>query len=71
MDPTQPNPWVNQPMDNSETELDDYCDKLVDERRVSTIDIPKRNFQSPEFGTKMQRGVPLFLEIAEFPVNTV
>ena len=27
-------------------------------------------FLSPEFGTKFQRKVPLFLDIPEFPVNT-
>jgi len=30
-----------------------------------------RNFLSPEFRTKFQREVPLFLEIIEFPFNTV
>jgi len=30
-----------------------------------------RNFLSPEFRTKFQREVPLFLEITEFPFNTV
>ena len=82
-------------------ELDDYCDKLVDERRssgvqstsvddvgpvyhalsvrlsqaksmtLSTIDMPKQSIQSPEFGTKFQREVPLYLEIHEFPFNIV
>ena len=33
--------------------------------------MPWRNFQSPEFRTKFQREVPLFLEITEFPFNTV
>jgi len=54
---------------------------LVDRRRsslsrserphFSTIDMPWRNFLSPEFTTKFQREVPLFLEITEFPFNTV
>jgi len=30
-----------------------------------------RNFLSPEFRTKFQREVPLFLEITEFLFNTV
>jgi len=30
-----------------------------------------RNFQSPEFRTKFQREVPLFLEITEFLFNAV
>ena len=30
---------------------------------LSTIDMPKQNFISPEFGTKFQREVHLFLEI--------
>jgi len=33
--------------------------------------MPWRNFLSPEFRTKFQREVPLFLEITEFPFNTV
>jgi len=33
--------------------------------------MPKENFQSPEFGTKFQREVPLFLELTEFPFDTV
>jgi len=33
--------------------------------------MPWRNFLSPKFRTKFQRGVPLFLEITEFPINTV
>ena len=32
--------------------------------------MPWRNFLSPEFRTKFQREVPLFLEITEFPFNT-
>ena len=38
---------------------------------MSTIDIPKQNILSPEFGTKFHREVPLFLEIPEFSFNTV
>jgi len=34
-------------------------------------DMLKLNFLSPEFGTKFQTEVPLFLEIPEFPFNTV
>jgi len=37
----------------------------------NTIDLPWRNFLSPEFRTKFQREVSLFLEIPEFPYNTV
>ena len=33
--------------------------------------MPWRNFLSPEFRTKFQREVPLFLEITKFPFNTV
>jgi len=33
--------------------------------------MPKQNFPSPEFGTKFQRKVPLFVEIPEFPFNSV
>jgi len=33
--------------------------------------MPKQNLLSPEFGTKVQRQVPLILEIPEFPFNTV
>ena len=33
--------------------------------------MPWRNFLSPEFRTKFQREVLLFLEIIEFPFNTV
>ena len=33
-----------------------------------TIDVP---WYSPEFGTKFQTKVPLFLEEPEFPYNTV
>jgi len=32
--------------------------------------MPWRNFQGPEFGTKFQREVPLFMEIPVFPFNT-
>jgi len=32
-----------------------------------TIDLPRQNFLSLEFGTKFQREVPLFLEVPEFP----
>jgi len=35
------------------------------------IDMVWQNFQSLEFRTKFQREVPLFLEITEFPFNTV
>ena len=31
--------------------------------------MPWRNFLSPEFRTKFQREVPLFLAITEFPFN--
>ena len=34
--------------------------------RASTIDMLWRNFLSPEFGAKFQRGVPLFLKVPEF-----
>jgi len=37
----------------------------------NAIDLPWRNFLSPEFGTKFQREVPSFLEILKFPYNTV
>jgi len=37
----------------------------------NTIDLPWRNFLSPEFRTKFQREVSLFFEIPEFPYNTV
>ena len=37
----------------------------------NAIDLPWRNFQSPESGIKFQREVPLFLEIPKFPHNTV
>jgi len=37
----------------------------------SKIDMPLRNFLSPEFRTKFQREVALFLEITEFPFITV
>ena len=33
--------------------------------------MPKQNFLSPEFGTKFQREVHLFLDLSEFPFNTV
>ena len=33
--------------------------------------MPWRNFLSPDFRIKFQREVPLFLEITEFPFNTV
>ena len=33
--------------------------------------MPWRNFLSPEFKTKFQREVPLFLDITEFPFNRV
>jgi len=33
--------------------------------------MPWQNFLSPEFWTNFQREVPLFLEITEFPFNTV
>jgi len=33
--------------------------------------MPKLNFISPEFWTKFQKEVPLFLKIPEFPTNTV
>ena len=36
-----------------------------------TIDMPWRNFLSPEFGAKYQSEVPLFLKISEFPYCTV
>ena len=36
-----------------------------------TMDTPLRNFLRPEFTTKFQREVPLFLEITEFPFSTV
>ena len=32
----------------------------------NAIDLPWRNL-SPEFGTKFQREVPLFLDVPEFP----
>jgi len=34
-----------------------------------TIDLPWRNFVSPEFGAKFQRDAPLFLEVLKFPYN--
>jgi len=34
-------------------------------------DIQKQNSLSPEFGTKFEREVSLFLEISKFPFNTV
>jgi len=37
----------------------------------NTIDLPSRNFLSSEFGTKLQRKVPLFLEVPEFSYITV
>jgi len=40
-------------------------------QHVLTIDIPKQNFLSPEFGTKFQRKVPLFLVMPEFLFSTV
>jgi len=30
-----------------------------------------KNFQSPDFWTKFHKKVPLFLEVTEFPQNTV
>ena len=33
--------------------------------------MPKQNFLSPEFGTKFQMEVHLFLDLSEFPFNTV
>jgi len=33
--------------------------------------MPWRSFLSPEFRPQFQREVPLFLEITEFPFNTV
>ena len=36
-----------------------------------TIDLPWRNFLSPEFGTKFQRKVPFVLAVPEFPYNIV
>jgi len=36
-----------------------------------TIDLPWRNFLSPEFLAKFQKEVPLFSEILEFPESTV
>jgi len=43
----------------------------IQQARPSTIDMPWRNFRSPQLGTKFQREVLLFLEIPEFPYNTV
>ena len=48
-----------------------FSSEVDDTFRVLTIDMPWRNFLSPEFKTKFQREVPLFLEITEFPFNTV
>jgi len=35
----------------------------------NAIDLPWQNFLSPEFETKFQKEVPIFLEIAEFLYN--
>jgi len=40
-------------------------------QHILTIDIPKQNFLSPEFVTKFQREVPLFLVMPEFLFSTV
>ena len=37
---------------------------------TNMIDLLSRNFLSPEFGTKFQWEVPLFLEIFDFPYET-
>jgi len=43
----------------------------LSQRHVLAIDMLKQNFLSPEFGTKFQTEVLLFLEMPEFPLNTV
>jgi len=40
-------------------------------RYVATIDVPWRNSLSPEFGTTFEVSLPLFLEVTEFPYNTM
>ena len=47
-----------------------YVDISIDELVDNTIDLPWRNFLSA-FEAKFQREVLLFLEISEFPYNTV
>ena len=37
----------------------------------NAIDLPRQNFLCPEFGTKCQREVPLFLKIPKYSYNTV
>ena len=34
-----------------------------------TVDLPRRNFLSPEFEAKFQKEVPLFSEIPDFLCN--
>jgi len=60
------------------TKVDAQCDKLatvVDRTKLTTLatdDVPWRNFSnSIEFGTELQREIPLVFEIPEFPYNTV
>jgi len=43
----------------------------LSQRHVLAIDMLKQNFLSPEFGTKFQTEVLLFLEMPEFPLNTL
>jgi len=38
---------------------------------VVTVDVQLQNFLSPVFGTKFQREVALYLEIPQFPSDTV
>jgi len=38
---------------------------------TAVIDMPKQNFQNPEFGNKFQTEVPLFLKRPEFLYNTL
>ena len=49
------------------------CDSQADPSSFidNMIDLLCGNFSSPEFGTKLQREVPLFLEIPKFHHNTV
>ena len=40
-------------------------------QHLVTTDLPCQHFLRPEFGAKSQRAVRLFLELPEFPYNTV
>ena len=45
----------------------DQSNRVVD----NAIDLPWRNFPSPEFGAKFQRVVPVFTEVSQFLCKTL